>query len=104
MRCYGYSPMGYATKQEAYFAWRDDYDKWKYDNFGIPWGYRDAAPQWEDYWCEVEYEPYDNIAQNANKDLSKDTDCNNNDNWGCLLVALLLFFIPGILLIWYFER
>lgn len=47
--------MGYETKQQAYFAWRDDYDNWKNDNFGIPWYYKDPAPEWSDYWCEMPY-------------------------------------------------
>ncbi len=48
----GYSPLGYATKQEAYLAWREDYDNWKDENFGVPWWQKDDAPQWSQYWCE----------------------------------------------------
>ncbi len=74
-----HSPMGYATKQEAYFAWREDYDRWKEDCFGIPWGYRSEPPQWDDYWRDEEWIPY-------NRTKAK-TDSNNNV--GCM--AFILF-------------
>lgn len=75
-----FSPMGFATKQEAYFAWREDYDRWKEDNFGIPWGYRDEAPQWEDYWRDEEWIPYNSTDEK--------TDISNGS--GCLAFCILL--------------
>ena len=73
----GYSPLGYATKQEAYFAWREDYDNWKDENYGVPWWYKDDPPQWSQYWCEpVEQQPV-----NSQKD---------SDRGGVLLVVIVL--------------
>ena len=90
----GYSPMGFPTKQQAYFAWREDYDQWKEDNIGIPWGYRDDPPQWDDYWCVVEV-PRNNGKKKKGSSNKKD-DKPNEDYDGCFTIIITLLYILGI--------
>jgi hypothetical protein len=87
-----HSPMGYATKQEAYFAWCEDYDRWKEDTFGIPWGYRSEPPQWDDYWRDEEWIPY--------KTTSPKT--NSSNNVGCMAFILFPIILISCVTIGYF--
>ena len=79
----GYSPMGFPTKRQAYLAWREEYDQWKEDNIGIPWGYRDDPPQWDDYWCVIEI-PRNNAKKKKDDKLTA-------GEIGCTFVFILFF-------------